>query len=45
MRWTREEMLENYIRLNRGGTVHTDDEIKKVQRLLKRERTKAETTK
>ena len=45
VRWTREEMLENYIRLNRGGTVHTDDEIKKVQRLLKRERTKAETTK
>lgn len=32
--WSEEEMLANYIRLNRGGTVHTDQEIRKVQRML-----------
>lgn len=38
---TRKESLELYLRLNRGGTIHTDDEIEKVRKLLKKENTNA----
>ena len=34
VRLTRRECLELYIRLNRGGTVHTDAEIDRVRKLL-----------
>lgn len=32
--WTRAERLRLYLRLNRGGTVHTDTEIERVRALL-----------
>ncbi len=35
---TREEILQWYLDLNRGGTVHTDEEIAKVEALLAAER-------
>lgn len=35
---TRAEVLELYVRLNRGGTPHTDDEIERVRALLDQER-------
>lgn len=38
VRLTREGCLELYLRLNRGGTVHTDDEIGRVRELLAKER-------
>lgn len=34
VRLNRKQCLELYIKLNRGGTVHTDDEINRVKRLL-----------
>jgi hypothetical protein len=37
---TRQESLELYLRLNRGGVVHTDEEIKKVRLLLEEEKEK-----
>lgn len=37
---TKEEVLQWYIELNRGGTPHTDEEIEKVKRLLAEERKK-----
>ena len=37
VRLTRQECLELYIRLNRGGTVHTDTEIDRVRELLAKE--------
>lgn len=37
---TRAEVLQWYLDLNRGGVVHTDDEINKVERLLEQERQK-----
>lgn len=38
VKMSRAEILELYIRLNKGGTVHSDEEIAKVQRLLDIER-------
>ncbi|WP_411685026.1 DUF262 domain-containing protein [Aeromonas caviae] len=35
---TREEVLEWYIQLNSGGTIHSDEEIERVKRLLELER-------
>ena len=35
---TRTEVLQWYLELNEGGTVHTTDELKKVHALLKKER-------
>jgi len=35
---TRKEVLQWYLDMNTGGTIHTDDEIKKVKELLKGER-------
>lgn len=37
---TRAEVLEWYIQFNSGGTVHTDEEINRVKKLLKEERLK-----
>jgi len=34
---SREEILKFYIRLNRGGTIHTDEEIERVRELLAKE--------
>lgn len=34
---TRKEVLKWYLDMNTGGTVHTDEEIKKVMKLLKKE--------
>lgn len=34
---TRAEVLQWYIDLNSGGTVHTDDELKRVKKLLRKE--------
>lgn len=34
---TRKAILEWYLQLNRGGVVHTDEEIAKVERMLKEE--------
>lgn len=36
---TKREVLEWYIQLNRGGVVHTDEEISRVEGLLEREKT------
>jgi hypothetical protein len=38
---TRAEVLQWYLDLNTGGTVHTNEELRKVERLLKAERKKA----
>lgn len=35
--WTRAERLRLYLRLNRGGTVHTDAEIERVREMLAKE--------
>jgi hypothetical protein len=35
--WSRKERLDLYLKLNRGGTVHTDDEIARVRDLLTKE--------
>ena len=32
--WSRERRLEFYLRLNAGGTAHTDEELDRVRRLL-----------
>ena len=32
--WSREERLKLYLKLNRGGTIHTDEEIGRVRELL-----------
>lgn len=32
--WTQREVLDLYIKLNRGGTVHTDAEIDRVRQML-----------
>jgi hypothetical protein len=37
---TRKDVLSLYIKLNRGGTVHTEEEINKVKELLKAEQGK-----
>lgn len=34
---TREEVLQWYLDLNSGGVVHTDDELEKVRKMLKKE--------
>ena len=34
---TRKEVLQWYIELNSGGTVHTDAEIDRVKKLLRKE--------
>jgi len=33
-KWTRKERLKLYLKLNRGGTVHTDAEIERVTQML-----------
>jgi hypothetical protein len=33
----RKKRLEFYLKLNRGGSIHTDEEIEKVRDLLKKE--------
>ncbi|MGV2885919.1 DUF262 domain-containing protein [Paenibacillus taichungensis] len=38
---TREEVLQWYIEMNSGGTVHSDEEIERVKMLLEEERRKA----
>jgi hypothetical protein len=35
---TRAEVLQWYLDLNTGGTVHSDEEIEKVKKLLEREK-------
>jgi hypothetical protein len=35
---TRKECLEVYLKLNRGGTIHSDEEIDKVRKLLENEK-------
>lgn len=41
LRLTRLESMEFYIQLNRGGTVHTEEEIDKVRKLIEAEKAKA----
>jgi len=38
LKMTRKESLEAYIKLNRGGIVHTEEEIEKVRELLRKEK-------
>lgn len=45
VRGTDEEIMNMYLRLNRGGTVHTDDEIRKVERLIEVSRDDIKLTK
>jgi hypothetical protein len=40
VRLTRKECLELYLKFNRGGTVHTEEEIERVRQLLQLERGK-----
>lgn len=35
--WTRKERLKLYLKLNRGGTVHTESEINRVREMLAKE--------
>jgi len=37
---TRADRLRLYLRLNRGGTIHTDDEIERVRAMLAAEVTR-----
>lgn len=44
LRGNDEEIMRVYLRLNRGGTVHTDDEIRKVERLIEASREEIKLT-
>jgi len=38
---TREEVLEWYLQFNSGGTIHSEDELNKVRKLLEEEKNKS----